>query len=199
MASHESPLYIALKNQRGIEITPGHILNHHLYGSGTKVENIAPITKSVNNSMAAGIERTLQTMVLSNNEAVHYIVTVDWPGSPNGRGGPDSLPEDKQLPVRVLATLQKYTFDAQRFSDKSPAELADAMGKWENWKLGGHVEGSPAPYRLVVPTTAVGLSRLDQLKAKRQGEDKALSWPDFYRKHSLHRLTDAQRDELKKV
>ncbi|MDQ3109916.1 MAG: hypothetical protein M3R17_08470, partial [Bacteroidota bacterium] len=31
-ATHRSTLYNALDNQRGISITPGHILNHHLYG-----------------------------------------------------------------------------------------------------------------------------------------------------------------------
>ncbi|HEX5705841.1 MAG TPA: hypothetical protein VFX96_00995, partial [Pyrinomonadaceae bacterium] len=197
MASHESGLYESLNKQRGIEIAPGHILNHHLYGSGSKPENIAPITKSVNNSMAAGIEKTLQKMVLSDNKAVHYVVKVVWPGSTEGRGGTNSLPEDKQLPERVEATLEELRFDTNKFKSLTGPALDAEMGKWENWTIKVAVSGSPAEYPLVVPNTALGLTRLEKLKAKRLGEDKDMLWSDFYQKHSLKRITPEERAILK--
>jgi hypothetical protein len=198
MASHKSALYQALNNQRGIEITPGHILNHHLYGNGAKPENIAPITKSVNNTMALGIEAVLQRMVLTQNKAVHYTVTVNWPTNTAGRGGTNSLPEDKQLPISIVAKLTEKRFNVKKFQNADQLALNQAMENWENWS---EIDSSVTSdtYTLEVPNSAVGLSKFDRLKALRQGEDKSLSWREFFRKHNLARLSPEEREQLKNL
>jgi hypothetical protein len=202
MATYRSALYQSLDNQRGIAIAPGHLLNHHLYGSGSKAENIAPVTRSVNNLMGPRVEEEVQKMIFSENRAVQYSVTVNWPTPGSPRGGPNSLPEDKLLPVSVVVTVREYTFPAQAFAGASQADLVKALSDWSNWILGDVLPISPPPFELAVPDTPVGASAVDRVKAdmdSRRADIKGgrVKWRDISRAHHLNRgFSEEQLNEL---
>lgn len=183
-ASHRSTLYSSLDIQRGIEITPGHILNHHVHGTGSEAKNIAPITKSVNGSMASGIESTLQDYVLKQNFAVKYKVVVNWPDSYTNRGG--GIPEDNLLPFSVEGWLTKMAFDREKFKGKPESVIDTAMTDRANWK-----EAETTIYKkypLIVPkTTPGGVTYYARLRSDLDALPLPIDWTKYRNKKNLNR------------
>jgi hypothetical protein len=93
----------------------GHLINHELFGTGEKVENLAPIPKKANSAMLNRFETEAKTQVHSNN-VVSLKVDIIY-GNPNDKKKngksllKDKLPADTKIPVSISYDLNRLEFD----------------------------------------------------------------------------------------
>jgi hypothetical protein len=78
--TQEPPLWTAVNVRRGAYIR-GHLLNHHLFGPGSRT-NLVPITGQTNTLMSARVEEPLKAAVLQQNKVVAFRVSVEFGSRP---------------------------------------------------------------------------------------------------------------------
>lgn len=80
----------------------GHLLNHHVHGSGALKENLVPIRGPFNTQMESSIETYVKNRVLGNREVLYYKVTAVF----GGHSGRVHLPEEALLPTALQFVLR---------------------------------------------------------------------------------------------
>ena len=105
----------------------GHLINHELYGSGTDISNLAPITARANSQMYRNFENAVKLLVHQNKiVSLKVSVTYDFPkNSTKGKKLKDALPKNTKLPVNIECKSALLTFKED--ADKRDANIP---GKW---------------------------------------------------------------------
>lgn len=162
-ATYSSPLYSALNRLRGMSVVPGHLINHHVGGSGTKKENLAPISKSANGAMAQGQEEDLNRKILTENKVVKYKVFVIWSPSPRTDG---HYLLDNKMPSKILSSLQEKSFDEKKHANllkDRPSEYIKAKQNPGNWLPKGSAKSYSVP---IAPFTTPAGSTLTDVQLR---------------------------------
>ena len=93
--TQEPPLWQAVNARSGTYVR-GHLLNHHLFGPGSR-DNLVPITGSANTTMSARVEEPLKTAVLQQNRVIAFSVTMVFGSRPPRT----HVPAETYLPTAI--------------------------------------------------------------------------------------------------
>lgn len=114
-ASAETELWRRV-NRRPNTYVQGHLLNHHLHGSGALKSNLTPITRSANTTMESQAESAIKNPVLGEGVVVRYEVTM------NGKHGTrKNIPEEGELPVSI--TMKAWRMESDNGTWKKTSVL----------------------------------------------------------------------------
>ena len=130
---HESEMLKELK-LRPNEYKGGHLLNHNLYGDGSKAGNITPITTKANKDMEKGFEKEIKRLVLTENKVISVVIN---PNYLTPKTAP-FIPAEGYIAARVEFILKELTFNDDEFKRaNTPEETQEIIEKKEmmkNWK-----------------------------------------------------------------
>jgi hypothetical protein len=76
----------------------GHLLNHHVHGSGAKKENLVPIRGPFNSEMERNVESEVKNRVIGQKQVLYYRVEAVFGGQPNRV----NVPEEGLLPTQLV-------------------------------------------------------------------------------------------------
>jgi hypothetical protein len=102
----------------------GHLLNHHVGGSGALKENLVPIRGPYNSQMERDFESIVKNRVLGNREIIHYRVEAVFGGQP----GRVHLPEESELPTALRFTMKSMQKKNNTVSGLEPDHWQDVPG-----------------------------------------------------------------------
>ena len=102
----------------------GHLLNHHVGGSGALKANLVPIRGPYNSQMERDFESIVKNRVLGNREILHYRVEAVFGGQP----GRVHLPEESELPTALRFTMKSMQKKNNTVSGLEPDHWQDVPG-----------------------------------------------------------------------
>jgi hypothetical protein len=102
----------------------GHLLNHHVHGSGALKENLVPIRGPYNSQMERDFESIVKNRVLGNREILHYRVEAVF----GGQSGRVHLPEETDLPTALRFTLKSMQKKNTTVTGLEPDHWEDVPG-----------------------------------------------------------------------
>ncbi|WCT10371.1 eCIS core domain-containing protein [Mucilaginibacter jinjuensis] len=117
-SSGATELWEKVKVRQGSYVQ-GHLLNHHVHGSGGLKENLVPIRGPFNTQMETNVETVVKNRVIGNKEVLYYRVEAVFGGQPNRV----NVPEEGLLPTQLL-------FDVKTMRKKAGATGATGTD-WE--------------------------------------------------------------------
>lgn len=114
-------------NRRKMNYVQGHLLNHHVHGPG-KLENLVPITRSLNTQMEKDVESKIKNEVLGCKKVVKFEVRAVFGNHPQRI----YVPEESELPTAL-------SFDARYMEKKNDRKGDDP----NDWAVAGTISGVP--------------------------------------------------------
>jgi len=181
----------------------GHLLNHHVHGSGARKENLVPITGPFNTRMETSVETFVKNRVLGNKEVLHYRVEAEFPSTPAAR---NHIPEEGLLP-----TALKFKLRPMKKKDGTSGLSKD---DWEIDNPGGpNLDNAPASMTHTLPpdtapTVLAVLAYTDLLTEVNTitAGKESVTFNQFRTKDAIHErsvkkpeLTDAEYNNLQKL
>jgi hypothetical protein len=106
-------------NRRPMTYVQGHLLNHHLHGSGANPENLVPITRSANTTMESRGESKVKEAVLGQSgggigDVVVARYVVEMTGKQTAR---KNVPEESELPAEITMQAWRLVADGNDWKD----------------------------------------------------------------------------------
>jgi phage-related protein len=174
----------------------GHLLNHHVHGSGALKENLVPIRGPYNSQMERDFESIVKNRVLGNREILHYRVEAVFGGQP----GRANLIEESDLP-----TALKFTMKSMQKKNATVTGLEP--DHWEEVPGAPNLYGASNPFVHTLepdspPAMAATLPLADLMT---EAASSKLSFEAFRSQNAIHiRSVDAitvaaEIDALKKI
>jgi hypothetical protein len=120
-------------NRRPNTYVQGHLLNHHLHGSGADPRNLIPLARSANTSMETRGESKVKNAVLGQEgggvgESVVVRYLVEMTGTQSTRR---HVPEEAMLPAEVTMQAWRLVADGNEWKDDtvllSPTTIPNAL------------------------------------------------------------------------
>ena len=106
-------------NQRPMTYVQGHLLNHHLHGSGADPRNLVPITRSANTAMESRGESKVKDAVIGQQggtlgEVIVARYVVDMVGTQPAR---KNIPGEGELPAEITMQAWRLVADGNDWKD----------------------------------------------------------------------------------
>lgn len=160
----------------------GHLLNHHVHGSGAKKENLVPITGPFNTRMESSVETYVKNRVLGSKEVLHYRVEAVF-GSQSPR---THIPEEALLPTELKFKIRPM--------NKKPNTTGANAADWEvDQPTGSNLDNAPPSMTHdlpadTAPSVAATLSFTElETEARNQlNGANPPTWSQFRNKDVLH-------------
>ncbi|MDJ0734411.1 MAG: DUF4157 domain-containing protein [Nostocaceae cyanobacterium] len=118
----------------------GHLLNHHVHGSGTK-KNLTPITGALNSKMEREVESVVKNKVLGEKKVVSYEVEAKY----GGHSGRVNIPEEANLATSLTFKLSEMEVE----SGKDPKQPS-------SWKKTNKISVPSSMTHVLPPDLPVG-------------------------------------------
>lgn len=139
-SSGSSNLYDTVSQARKNAYVRGHLLNHHLHGSGGSVNNLTPITHKLNADMKTGPEKAAKNAVLVENQVIYYKIEVDYSPSPDtsSNAALGTIEAEKYLAKSISFELKQMDFNYNT-TNKTASEVKAARETWANYSIGSDI------------------------------------------------------------
>ena len=126
-ASYRSPLYNAVSQRKkgGKSVyVQGHLLNHHLHGTGADPKNLTPIPSLDNGRMERTFETHAKRLVLEKNRVIYYGVQVIYGSRPPRNNVPK---EEQYVATALVFTLKEMKLDSKQITKGMAPDAIDKL------------------------------------------------------------------------